>query len=597
MMDEFMGRLERYGIWPGAVSLGLSLLWKGNPWHDPAWVAAFCCGLPILWSAVGALRRRALTTEVLVGTAIVAALVLGEIFAAGEVALIMQVGERLEHWTVHRAQEGLRHLVGLMPRFGRLVTPDGGEHMVPAEAIPVGATVRVLPGESVPADGPILAGKTSLDLSFLTGEPLPVDFAPGGRAVAGAINRFGVFDFRAERVGSDATAGRMATLVAEADAGKTRIVRLADRWARWIVPLAILSAVAVGVLTGNLLQAVTVLVVFCPCALVVATPAAVSAAIGNATRHGALIRRGDALERLTTATAIAFDKTGTLTQGTPVVTAVRPASGVTAVRLLTLAAAIERRSEHPLAKAIVAKAQAEGLTLPEVEDGTAEPGRGMGGRIGGKWVRVGRPTHARTGAETVAEVVEEGKPLGEIALSDVLRPEAADVVRLLRARRLEPCLLTGDTASAAAPVAAFLGIGNVRAACLPEDKLAYVRTHTPLVMVGDGINDAAALRAATVGVAMGCVGSDIAGEAADIVLVSDTLATLPMLVDLAHATARTIRLNIVFALGLNLVAIVLAAFSLLGPVGGAFVHNAGALLVALNAARLLWRKSSCVGRR
>lgn len=590
MMDEFMERLERYGFWPGAVAVGGSLVWKGNPWLDPAWVAVFCCGLPILWSALGALRRRELTTVVLVGSAIVAAIVLGEVFAAGEVALIMQVGERLEHWTVHRAREGLRQLAGLMPRFGRLVAPDGGERMVPAEAIPVGTTVRVLPGEAVPADGPILVGKTSLDLSFLTGESLPVDLAPGGRAVAGAINRFGAFDFRAERVGGDATAGRMAALVAEADAGKARIVRLADRWARWIVPTAILSAVVVGALTGSLLQAVTVLVVFCPCALVVATPAAVSAAIGNATRQGALIRRGDALERLATATAIAFDKTGTLTRGTPVVTEVRPAPGVTAARLLTLAAAVERRSEHPLAKAIVARARAEGLTLPEVEGGMAEPGRGVEGRVGGRRVRVGRPTRAGVGAETVAEVTEEGESLGEIALADALRPEAVDVVRALRARRLEPCLLTGDAASAAAPVAAALGIGNVRADCLPEDKLAYVRTHAPLVMVGDGINDAAALRASAVGVAMGRVGTDIAGEAADIVLVSDTLATLPTLVDLARATARTIRLNIAFALGLNLVAIVLAALSLLGPVGGAFVHNAGALLVVLNATRLLWCK-------
>lgn len=591
MMDEAMERLERHGIWPGAAAVGLSLLWKGSPWLDPAWVAALCCGLPILWAAVGALRRRELTTAVLVGTALVAAIALGEVFAAGEVALIMQVGERLEHWTVHRAREGLRRLAGLMPRTGRLVLPDGGgERVVPAEEIPVGATVRVLPGEAIPADGPILSGKMSLDLSFLTGEPLPVDFAPGGRAVAGAINRFGAFDFRAERVGGEATAGRMAALVAEADASKARIVRLADRWARWIVPSAILSAVVVGVATGSLLQAVTVLVVFCPCALVVATPAAVSAAIGNATRLGALVRRGDALERLASVPAIAFDKTGTLTRGAPAVTAVRPAPGVPAARVLTVAAALERRSGHPLAKAIVAQAQAEGLTLPEAEGVTAEPGRGVEGWVGGRHVRVGRPAQARSGAETVAEVVEAGVTLGEIALADAVRPEAAGAVRALRARGVEPCLLTGDNAAAAARVAEALGIGNLRAACLPEDKLAYVRDHAPLVMVGDGINDAAALRAATVGVAMGRVGSDIAGEAADIVLVSDTLGALPALVDLARATARTIRLNIAFALGLSLVAVILAALALLGPVGGAFVHNAGALIVALNAARLLWRK-------
>lgn len=594
-MDEAMERLGRLGIWPGAVAVGLSLLWKGNPWLDPAWVAVSCCGLPILWAAVGALRRRELTTEVLVGAAIIAAVALGEIFAAGEVALIMQVGERLEHWTVHRTRNGLRRLLGLMPRTGRVVAPDGSERTVPAEAIPVGATVRVLPGETVPADGTILSGKTSLDLSFLTGEPLPVDLAPGARAVAGAVNRFGAFEFRAERVGGDATAGRMAALVAEADAGKARIVRLADRWARWIVPAALLAAVGVGLGTGSLLQAVTVLVVFCPCALVVATPAAVSAAIGNATRHGALMRRGDALERLTTVTAIAFDKTGTLTRGEPAVTALRPAPGVNPRRLLALAAAVERRSEHPLAKAIVAKAEAEGLNIPEATHVTAEPGMGVGGAVAGRSVRVGRPSGAATGAETVAEVSEEGVRLGEIALADALRPEAANTLRALRARRLEPCLLTGDNAASAARVAEALGIGNVRAACLPEDKLAYVRDHAPLLMVGDGINDAAALRAATVGVAMGRVGSDIAGEAADIVLVSDTLGSLPVLVDLARATARTIRLNIAFALGLNLVAIVLAALSLLGPVGGAFIHNAGSVLVALNAARLLWRKPPRVG--
>lgn len=589
MLHETMERLERYGIWPGVAALGASLLWYGMPWFDPAWIAVLCCGLPILWTAGKTLRRLELDTSVLVATAIFAAVALGEIFAAGEVAVIMQMGEQLEHWTVHRAQEGLRRLLQLMPRTGRIIAADSSERMVAAEEIPVGANVRVLPGETVPADGPILTGKTSLDFSFLTGESLPVDLVPGDRVVAGAINRFGTFDFRAERVGSDATAGRMAALVAEADAGKARVVRLADRWARWIVPAALLTAVVVGLGTGSLLQAVTILVVFCPCALVVATPAAVTAAIGNASRHGALVRRGDALERLATVTAIALDKTGTLTLGEPTVTAIRPVPGVTSEHLLRVATAVERHSEHPLAKAIVAKAQVEGLELLEASDVRIEPGKGVEGVVAGQCVRVGRSSHRSTGSETVAEVLANGQRLGEIAFADSLRAESEGTLRALRKQGLEPCLLTGDNAASAARVAEALGIGNVRAACLPEDKLAYVQEHAPIVMVGDGINDAAALRAATVGVAMGRIGSDLAGEAADIVLVSDTLSTLPGLIDLSRATARTIRWNIALSLGINLAAIALATLSLLGPVGGAFVHNAGALLVVLNAARLLWR--------
>ena len=321
----------------------------------PAWAAILLCGVPILLEAViGLVTAFDIKADVLVSIALIASVAIGEIFAAGEVAFIMQLGGLLEELTVARARAGIERLVRLTPRTARRLT-EAGEEIIPAGAVRKGDRLRVLPGETVPVDGFILTGQTSINQAVMTGESLPVDKGPGDEVSSGTVNQFGSFDMEAVRVGEDSSIQRYVRLVQSADAGKAKIVGLADRWATWIVVIALSAALLTWLITGEIIRAVTILVVFCPCALVLATPTAIMAAIGNATRHGFLVREGDALERLSSVTQVTFDKTGTLTQGTPAVTAacsLDPAR--TWQEVYRLAAGAEARSEHPLGRAVAA---------------------------------------------------------------------------------------------------------------------------------------------------------------------------------------------------------------------------------------------------
>ncbi len=417
---------------------------------------------------------------------------------------------------------------------------------------------------------------------------------------------------QAAKVGEDSSIQRMIRLVQSADAGKAKIVGLADRWATWIVVIALTAAALTWLLTGQIIRAVTILVVFCPCALVLATPTAIMAAIGNATKHGFLVREGDALERLAKARVIAFDKTGTLTCGTPEVVAVGSVCApYTEEEVACLTAAAEQLSEHPLGKAIVRCCQKTGTALAAPEHFEMLPGRGVCARIEGKTVLAGSPELLRehgvslgsiAGAEaqirkgcTVTYVAAEGKLIGYLALSDTLRKESAATIAGLSGLGVQPVLLTGDHESAAKTIAETLSIREVRANCLPEDKLRYIGEYQakgmPVCMIGDGVNDAPALKKADVGIAMGGVGSDIAVDAADIALVDDEVKELPHLIALSKRMMTTIKLNMTFSMTLNFIAIMLAITGILNPVVGALVHNAGSVLVITNSAFLLkWRK-------
>jgi heavy metal translocating P-type ATPase len=621
-----MRRLEEFLEWGGtrrkiaflavsALALVASILEPDWLPFSTAWIAIVLCGIPILLEAmIGLGTSFDIKADVLVSIALVASVIAGEIFAAGEVAFIMQLGALLEELTVAKARAGIERLVHLTPRTARRLSGTV-EQIIPASEVKVGDILRILPGETIPVDGIIRSGMTSIDQAVMTGEALPVDKGEGDSVSSGTVNQFGSFDMEAAKVGEDSLVQRMIRLVQSADADKARIVGIADRWATWIVIIAISAAALTWVVTGEMIRAVTILVVFCPCALVLATPTAIMAAIGNATKHGVLVKEGDALERLSAVSKIAFDKTGTLTCGVPRVVAVHSFHpDICEEEIYTYAACAEARSEHPLGKAVVSCYRAShGGEIPPARQFQMLPGLGISAVYEDKEIIAGNakllrqlqiPVEERE-ISAVRDYLEEGctviyvsidkKAAGFLALSDTLRQDAKDMVALIKSAGVEPVLLTGDHGNAAKHIARELSIDEVHADCQPEDKLNWIDTcqdhQEKVCMVGDGINDAPALKKAFVGIAMGGIGSDIAVDAADITLVNDDIKEIFHLLSLAKRMMVTIRCNLVFSMGLNFAAILLAMTGDLNPVVGALVHNAGSVIVIINSALLLkWRK-------
>lgn len=580
---------------------------------DAAWISVILCGIPIILEAViGLVTAFDIKADVLVSIALIASLCIGEDFAAGEVVFIMQLGALLEDLTVAKTRAGIEKLVRLTPQTARVIK-NGKEETVPAERVRVGDILRILPGETIPVDGVIRSGQTSINQAVMTGESMPVDKKEGDEVSSGTVNQFGAFDMEAVKVGEDSSIQRMIKLVQSANAGKAKIVSLADRWATWIVVIALSAALITGLITGEIICAVTILVVFCPCALVLATPTAIMAAIGNATKHGFLVKEGDALERLAGVRIIAFDKTGTLTCGNPCVISVKSISeNFSENEVYRLAASAERLSEHPLGKAIVSSYQ-QRLTLPflQAEDFQMIPGNGVSAMLDGRKILVGKEEFLKNEGITVARsedirtYLQEGctiiciaankEHIGYIILSDTLRKESMETIEKIKQFGAEPVLLTGDNENAAQHMARKLRIGEVYAGCLPEDKLQYIdgcrKNGKSVCMIGDGVNDAPALKMADVGIAMGGIGSDIAVDAADIALVDDKVGELPHLLSLSKRMMTTIKWNLTFSMILNFAAITLAITGILSPVVGALVHNAGSVLVIINSAFLLkWRK-------
>ena len=596
------------------IALAASLMHIRPAGIDPAWAAIILCGIPIILEAViGLVTAFDIKADVLVSMALIASVIIGEIFAAGEVAFIMQLGALLEDLTVAKARAGIEKLVHLTPRTARKVSGNS-ETVIAAEDVQIGDILRVLPGETIPVDGMILSGQTSVNQAVMTGESLPVDKMAGDEVSSGTVNQFGAFDMKASRVGDDSSIQRMIRLVQSADSGKAKIVGIADRWATWIVVIALTAAALTWLVTGEIIRAVTILVVFCPCALVLATPTAIMAAIGNATKHGFLVREGDALERLALVSGITFDKTGTLTCGAPEVMAVISCDpAMDREKLYRLLAGAELRSEHPLGKAVVScfKKERE-FKIPQPEEFRMLPGKGVYSVVEGQEILAGNtelfaenritfPDSLKIQAEeflkkgcTVIYIAVNGKMKGFAAVSDTLRADAPDTIQEIKNIKVTPVLLTGDHESAAEYMAGRLGISQVYADCLPEDKLKrieeYQKAGKKICMIGDGINDAPALKKAFVGIAMGGIGSDIAVDAADIALINDKISELPHLLRLAKRMMITIKCNLTFSMTLNFVAIVLAITGILDPVVGALVHNAGSVIVIVNSAFLLnWK--------
>lgn len=619
-----MKKLEELFEWGGikkditflivsAIALGISIINPSGMPFNAAWISIILCGIPIILEAlIGLITEFDIKADVLVSIALIASIIIGEDFAAGEVAFIMQLGALLEDLTVARAHAGIEKLIQLTPRTARVIE-NNEEKIIPAEQVKINNIIRILPGETIPTDGIIIKGQTSIDQSIMTGESMPVEKTEGDEVKSGTVNKFGAFEMKATKVGQNSSLQRMINLVQSADAGKAKIVGIADRWATWIVITALSAAVLTGLITGEIIRAVTILVVFCPCALVLATPTAIMAAIGNVTKYGILVREGDALERLSQVKKITFDKTGTLTYGKPKVVAVKNyLPQYSDEQLYKIIAEAEIMSEHPLGKAIVTSYfESSKVKVYNPQKFKIIPGRGVFAKINDNEVIAGNmefmnennitefynndeKSYIDKGC-TIIYIAISGTYAGFIALADTMRNDTQNVIKKIKNIGFSTALLTGDNKFAARHIADLAGIDDFKAECMPEDKLAAIeqfeKENMPVCMVGDGINDAPSLKKARVGIAMGGIGSDIAADAADIILVRDDISSIPHLLSLSKKMLNTIKLNMIFSMGLNFLAIILAITGILNPVVGALVHNAGSVIVIVNSAFLLkWRE-------
>ena len=571
-------------------------------------LSAVVGGTNFFGKGVKAALARSLDMNFLMTVAIVGAALIGETMEAAAIAFLFSLAELLESYSVDRARASVASLMELAPDTARLVGPDG-ETVVPASSLSVGQRVRVRPGERIPADGRVVEGRSAVDQSPITGESIPVDMAPGDRVFAGTINREGGLEVEVEREADHSTLARITQLIEEAEQAKSRTERFVERFARWYTPavtaLAVLVVAVPPLVVGAdfetwFVRGLTLLVIACPCALVISTPVAVVSGITAAARHGVLIKGGSYLEAAGELKVLALDKTGTLTVGHPRVVGVHPADGGDASELLTLAASVESRSEHPVARAIVDEARARGRTPSIATDFEALPGTGARATVQGRTVQVVRaeavrgspPRPADSEAHTLVGVEDDEGFLGWVAVADEPREGVDDILRRVRREGIRHvALLTGDNEATARRVGTGAGVDAVHAALLPEDKVAILRELEerwgPVGMVGDGINDGPALATARVGIAMGAAGSDTALETADVALMGDDLSRLPYLVRLSHDARRIIRQNIVAALAVKLLLALLVPLGMVSLVAAVLVGDMGVSLAVIgNALRL-----------
>ena len=568
-----------------------------------SWIAVILCGIPIFKECIeGLIREFDIKADLLVTIAIIASIIIGEVFAAGEIATIMAIGGFLEEYTVRRTQGRIEELARMSPQLATRIR-NGIEERISVENVEVGDILKVLPGESIPTDGIIINGETSIDQSTLTGESLPVDKQKRDEVFSGTINLYGSFEMKSTKVSQDSSLQKLIRLVESSKPENAKIVRTADKWATIIVVIAFTAAVLTYLFTFEIIRSVTILVVFCPCALVLATPTAIMAAIGNLTKYGILVKDGESLEELACVDELVFDKTGTLTKGTLEIVEIISDNPKEMMHLL---ASLESKSEHPLAKSIVKNYK--GNSLSEVNDFKMHLGLGVSGTVNGSKIIAGNESLIKSediplkfdetpqNGEIQIFVAKDKEIIGKILLADTLRENSAKTIRKLKGLRIKTTLLTGDNEKTAKNIAKQVKVRNVKANCRPEDKTEYIKREQILghkvAMIGDGINDAPSLRKSNVGIAMGSIGSDISIEAADIALTNDNIEDIPQLIAVARRTIKIISAGIAFALTLNIVAMALAILGYLNPIEGALIHNIGSVIVIIYSSTLTTYKIS-----
>ena len=594
------------------------LLSSGDPGETgaPLYLAAALVGsVFIWWSAFQGIRQGDFTADIPVSLATAAAIAIGQYSAAAVVAVLLLIGGMLENFVAARAGRALEALSKLLPDRVT-VRKEGTDITVALEEVTAGDLLLIRSGERIAVDGEVITGTASVNQSAITGESLPVEKQPGDAVFAGTLNEVGTVEVRATKLGQETTLGQIRRMVEEAQEKKAPIERMLNRYAKFYSPTAIVLGLLLWWWSGDILRAITMLIVFCPCVMVLATPTALVASIGNAALRGSLVKKGATIEALAKIDTVIFDKTGTLTVGQPKLTRIIPLNGPEEVSILGLAAVAEKFSEHPLGRAIVQAAQAQNLSVPDPEEFEVMPGLGVRAAVNGRRLLLGRPqllieqglrlaenlqvadgAHA-LGGQTVVGIAIGDEVTGTLSLQDVLRPEAQAAVSKLNSLGIRTILVTGDNWATANQIAAQLNIGEVYAETLPQIKVEIVKRlqaeGRTVAFVGDGVNDGPALATADVGIAMGIAGTDVAIETAEIALLADDLAKLPHLLTLSRQAIRAIQQNLVFSLGVLAGAVGLTIPGILNPVTGALLHELSSIPVIANSARLIGlRERAC----
>lgn len=583
---------------------------------NPVWVTIFISGIPMFYYALRNITvNKKITVAVLISIAIISSIFIGEYFAAGEIAFIMALGELLEDYTIKRTNKGINRLISILPQKARVLR-DNNEYSVDLEDVKINDIVRIKEGETIPFDGTIIKGSTQIDESTINGESLPKDKLEGDIVYSGTTNGLYVIDIKVDKLTKDSLLQKMIDLVQEAEKNKAPIARIIDKWASYLVPIALLLAISAYFITNDIIRAVTILVVFCPCALALATPTSIAAAIGLGAKNGIIIKSGTALEQMGKINVAAFDKTKTLTFGRLGVSdIILFDNDINNNDFLKYVASIEKLSNHPIGLSVYNYALNKNVNVyNDVENFESILGRGIKAKINGDWVLCGNVEFMNENnininqniKDEVTKNTDDGKIViicainsfvkGIVVLNDIVKPQAANVINYLKNNDTDVVLLTGDSKKTSDYFAKMLNIDNVYANLLPNNKVdiikKYQKENKTVLMTGDGINDAASLKTANVSISFADLGSDIAVDAANIILLNDNLENIIYLKKLSLLTVSTIKFNITLSMIINFVAIFLSIYGILTPVTGALWHNASSLLVVLNASMLYNKKIS-----